>query len=111
EEVLGFKLRGNTLTIDPVIPKDWSGFRLRYRHKSTWYDIAIENPERVCRGVALVELDGARVSPQTIPLRDDMQPHMIRVCLGPERMEEESDGIDSPPHTLTVSPAEIADAV
>ena len=83
EEVLGFKVRGDTLTIDPVIPKDWPGYRLRYRHKSTWYSIAIENPEHVCRGVALVELDGARVSRQTIPLHDDMQPHAIRVCLGP----------------------------
>ena len=35
EEVLGFKLRGDTLTIDPVIPRDWPGFHLRYRHKST----------------------------------------------------------------------------
>ncbi len=84
EDVLGFKLRGGTLTIDPVIPKDWPGFRLRYRHKRTWYDIAIENPEHVCRGVALVELDGARLSSRTIPLHDDTQPHAIRVCLGPQ---------------------------
>ena len=90
EEVLGFKLRGDTLTIDPVIPRDWPGFRLRYRHKSTWYDIAIENPGHVGRGVALVELDGARVSPQTIRLHDDQQPHAIRVCLGPGK-EQESD--------------------
>jgi len=83
EEVLGFKRRGDTLTIDPVIPKDWPGFRLRYRHQSTWYDIAIENPARVSRGVARVELDGAPVSATSIPLHDDQQPHTIRVSLGP----------------------------
>ena len=83
EEVLGFKRRGDTLTIDPVIPKDWPGFRLRYRHQSTWYDIAIENPAHVSRGVARVELDGAPVSATSIPLHDDQQPHTIRVSLGP----------------------------
>ncbi len=84
EEVLGFKLRGDTLTIEPVIPREWPGFTMRYRHKSTWYDIAIENPAHVCRGVARVELDGAIVSATAIPLRDDQQPHTIHVSLGPQ---------------------------
>ncbi|MEP6672979.1 MAG: glycosyl hydrolase family 65 protein, partial [Chthoniobacter sp.] len=84
EEVLGFKVRGDTLTIDPVIPKAWPGFRLRYRHHSTWYDIAIENPGHVCRGVARVELDGAVLSSKTITMHDDQQPHAVRVCLEPE---------------------------
>ena len=84
EEILGFKLRGDTLTIDPVIPKAWPGFRLRYRHKSTAYDIVVENPAHVCRGVARVELDGAVQSSTAIVLRDDQQPHAIRVFLGPE---------------------------
>ncbi|MEO5989473.1 MAG: glucoamylase family protein [Candidatus Eisenbacteria bacterium] len=90
EEVLGFKRRGDTLTIDPVIPKDWPGFRLRYRHKSTWYDIAIENPAHVCRGVAQVELDGAIVSATAIPLHDDKQSHTINVSLGPQQTESRS---------------------
>ncbi len=34
EEVLGFKRRGDRLTIKPVIPKDWPGFRLRYRFRT-----------------------------------------------------------------------------
>jgi cellobiose phosphorylase len=82
EEVLGFKLRGDTLTLDPVIPKAWPGFRIRYRYKSTAYEIAVENPSHVSRGVASVELDGVRVSSQTLRLDDDKQPHVIRVCLG-----------------------------
>jgi cellobiose phosphorylase len=83
EEILGFKRRGGTLVLDPVIPKDWPGFRLRYRHGSTSYEIAIENPDGFCRGIALAELDGTSVSPEAIPLRDDQQPHAIRVRLGP----------------------------
>ncbi len=88
EEVLGFKLRGDSLTIDPVIPKVWPGFRLRYHHKSTWYEIVVENPAHVCRGVTLMEFDGASVSSNFIPLRDDKQPHTLRVLLGAEAVPE-----------------------
>ncbi|MEQ1850376.1 MAG: glucoamylase family protein [Chthoniobacteraceae bacterium] len=85
EEVLGFKLRGETLTLDPVIPKGWPGFRIRYRHKGTPYEIVIENPAHVSRGVASVELDGAPVMSKAIPLLDDKQPHIIRVVLGSKK--------------------------
>ena len=82
EEVLGFKRRGDRLTIEPVIPKDWPGFRLRYRYQSTHYDIAIENPGHISHGVDLVELDGAAVSDKMITLRDDGGSHTIRVRMG-----------------------------
>ena len=58
EEILGFQRRGDTLTINPVIPKDWPGFRLRYRFENTTYRISVENPDHCSRGVILVELDG-----------------------------------------------------
>jgi cyclic beta-1,2-glucan synthetase len=87
EEVLGFKLRGDMLSIDPVIPKEWDGFHLRYRHKNTWYEIDIENPAHVNRGVTLFEFDGVTTSSKTISLRDDKQSHTLRVRLGPESGE------------------------
>ena len=82
EEILGFKRRDNRLSIDPVIPKDWPGFRLRYRYKNTRYEITIENPEHISRGVDLVELNGATVSDMMITLRDDGGSHNIRVRMG-----------------------------
>jgi cyclic beta-1,2-glucan synthetase len=84
EEVLGFKLRGDTLAVDPVIPKTSPGFRLRYRYKRTWYHIEVENPDHVCRGVASVELDGTVVSSRAIHLYDDNEPHSLRIRLGTE---------------------------
>jgi cellobiose phosphorylase len=82
EEILGFQRRGDTLTIDPVIPKDWPGFRLRYRFQNTVYRIAVENPEHCSRGVTLVELDGVAASDKMITLRDDALAHEVRVVLG-----------------------------
>jgi cellobiose phosphorylase len=82
EQILGFQRRGETLTIDPVIPKDWPSFRLQYRFHNTIYRISVENPDRCSRGVTLVELDGAVAADKIVTLRDDMLSHEVRVVLG-----------------------------
>jgi cellobiose phosphorylase len=82
EEILGFQRRGDTLTINPVIPKDWSGFRLRYRFQSTTYRIAVENPDHCSGGVILMELDGVSAAEKTVKLFDDGLSHEVRVVLG-----------------------------
>jgi cyclic beta-1,2-glucan synthetase len=82
EEILGFQRRGETLTINPVIPKDWPGFRLRYRFQNTIYRITVENPHHCSRGVTVVELDGVAAADKIVTLRDDALPHEVRVVLG-----------------------------
>ncbi len=42
EEVLGFKLRGDTLRIQPSIPDAWPGFTIAYRYRSTTYEIEVK---------------------------------------------------------------------
>ena len=61
EEVLGLKVRGDHLRLDPVIPGWWEGFHLRYRHGEAIYEIQVENPEGCERGVSWVEMDGQRL--------------------------------------------------
>src|SRR5437762_637542 len=82
EEILGFQRRGDKLTINPVIPKDWAGFQLRYRFQNTVYRIAVENPDHCSEGVVLMELDGVAVADKIVTLRDDALPHEVRVVLG-----------------------------
>ena len=82
EEILGFQRRGDTLTINPVIPKDWPGFRLRYRFQKTTYHITVENPDHCSRGVIVMELDGVSGADKTVKLCDDGLPHEVRVVLG-----------------------------
>ena len=54
----GFRLRGTTLLLDPCIPRAWPGFEIDFRYHSARYEIVVENPHGVSRGVASVELDG-----------------------------------------------------
>jgi cellobiose phosphorylase len=82
EEILGFQRRGDTLTINPVIPKEWPGFRMRYRFQNTTYRVAVENPDHRSRGVILLEVDGVSTADKKIKLLDDGQTHEVRVVLG-----------------------------
>jgi cellobiose phosphorylase len=82
EEVFGFRRRGDKLTIDPVMPKNWPGFKLRYRYQNTLYRIAVENPAQSSHGVNLVELDGVSQADKTVALIDDGTTHEVRVVLG-----------------------------
>ncbi len=82
EAILGFHLKGNALAIDPKIPGTWPGFEIAYRHGSTRYRIAVENPDGVEHGVRSATLDGQPSDPTAIPLVDDGQEHEVVVLMG-----------------------------
>jgi cyclic beta-1,2-glucan synthetase len=84
EWILGFRLRGTTLLLDPCIPRTWPSFEIQFRYHSARYDIRVENPDGVSRGIASMELDGMRLpgSQALVPLADDGAIHRVRVVLG-----------------------------
>ncbi|MGA2532307.1 MAG: glucoamylase family protein [Candidatus Aminicenantales bacterium] len=82
EEVLGLKVRGDHMQLDPVIPGWWDGFHLRYRRGEAIYEIQVENPEHCERGVSWVEMDGQRMRDGVIPLDRDLVKHRILVHVG-----------------------------
>ncbi len=83
EWILGFRLRGMVLGIDPCIPRNWTRYSVKFRYHSSVYNIQIENPSGVTRGVVLTELDGKLLAgPANIPLADDGAVHLVRVVLG-----------------------------
>jgi cyclic beta-1,2-glucan synthetase len=82
EEVLGLKLRGDRLALDPVIPGWWSGFRMSYHHGQAVYEIRVENPDSCERGVAWIEMDGRRVGDCQIQLERGLVKHEILVRMG-----------------------------
>ncbi len=51
ESILGFRLRAARVVIDPCIPADWPGFAVRLRRDATRYDVRVDNPDHVSRGV------------------------------------------------------------
>ncbi|HKG15525.1 MAG TPA: glucoamylase family protein [Pyrinomonadaceae bacterium] len=82
EFILGFRLRGASLLIEPRIPRDWRGYEIDYRHGSSRYHIKVENPSGSSHGVSAVEVDGVPQASGEVALKDDGASHRVRVVLG-----------------------------
>ncbi len=84
ESILGLRFKGAFLLFTPCVPKHWPHFEVVFRYGSTRYEIVVENPQGVCRGITHAELDGQPLSegPIRVPLRDDGTAHRIRAVLG-----------------------------
>ena len=84
ESILGVRLEGDTLRVDPCIPKNWTGFDVSLRHGASRYDIRVDNPDGVERGVVSVSIDGddSHVEPRSLPLVDDGITRRVNVRMG-----------------------------
>jgi len=82
ESILGFRLEGNKLKIDPCIPRWWREFEINYRRKQAVYQIKVENPLGISRGVATIELDGVVQTSDSISLTDEARQYKVRVVMG-----------------------------
>jgi cyclic beta-1,2-glucan synthetase len=82
EWILGFRLRGSQLHLDPCVPRAWRRFEISFRYHSARYEILVENPRGVTRGVSAVSLDDQLLTGAGIPLADDGATHHVRVVLG-----------------------------
>jgi cyclic beta-1,2-glucan synthetase len=83
ESILGLRIRGSTLHIDPCIPRDWPRYDVTITWRSTRYVLAVENSAGVSKGVASVNLDGVDLpAGSAVPLVDDGATHAVRVTLG-----------------------------
>jgi len=82
EEVMGIKVCGDRLRVNPVIPGWWGGFRLRYRHGEAVYEIQVDNPDQCGSGVLWVEMDGKSLPDGLVPLERGLVKHRILVRMG-----------------------------
>lgn len=82
EEILGLKVRGNKLSIDPCVPKSWHDFSVIFQYKSASYKIKISNPKNVNSGVKEISLNGSRIIGNSISLLDDNHEYTVEIVLG-----------------------------
>jgi len=84
ESILGLRLEGDVLRLDPCIPKTWPHFEMTVRFRSAHYEVRVENPDGICRGVVAITVDGAAVGerPYALKMQDDGATHRVLVWLG-----------------------------
>ncbi|HEY8098626.1 MAG TPA: glucoamylase family protein [Methylobacter sp.] len=83
ECLLGLNIRGDKIHFNPCIPREWRSYSLSYQHEETRYEITVNNPGGVSKGIVLIELDGvAQAENDSIPLLHDEQNHKVLVMMG-----------------------------
>jgi cyclic beta-1,2-glucan synthetase len=82
ESILGFKLRGTSLFIEPCVPSSWKEFTIDYRFGTASYVITVSNPDGIERGSTELTLDGRQLE-GGIPLVDDGARHEVTALLRP----------------------------
>ncbi|NLC57674.1 MAG: glycosyl transferase family 36 [Armatimonadetes bacterium] len=70
------------LVVDPCVPDGWEGHRVRRNFRGATYEITVENPERVSKGVARVTLDGRELESPLLPDLRDGDTHQVHVLMG-----------------------------
>ncbi|HEU4853470.1 MAG TPA: cyclic beta 1-2 glucan synthetase, partial [Telluria sp.] len=78
ESLLGVRLKGGALSLAPLLPDDWDGFTVRYRHGTAVYVVDVRRAPQ-----ASLTLDGAAVDGDVIAMRDDGAEHRIELRIAP----------------------------
>ncbi len=65
--LLGMRPTLDGLLVDPCIPCDWKGFRVRRRFRGKWLDITVKNGHGACKGVKLITLNSEALEGKVIP--------------------------------------------
>jgi cellobiose phosphorylase len=88
EWILGIRPTFEGLVIDPCIPSEWDGFKVRRLFRGAVYDIELKNPEHVNSGVKEILIDGEKyaehclASKPALPVFEAESMHQIVVTLG-----------------------------
>ncbi|KAB3534392.1 glycosyl transferase [Alkaliphilus pronyensis] len=81
EYMLGIKKKGEMLLIDPCIPKEWKNYSIQYKYIDTTYNIAVNNPNAVNRGIKEVMVDGVTQKEKEIKLKNDGLEHTVNITM------------------------------
>ena len=84
ESILGLRICGDFLHLDPCIDRTWPSFEIVIRRGAARYEIRVENPAGVSRGVKFAEMDGREITerPIRIPVESAEAIHKVSVTMG-----------------------------
>lgn len=80
--MLGIRPLYDGLLVDPCIPKEWKGFKVRKLFRGAIYEIGVKNPENISKGVKAVIIDGVKSKESKLPVFNDNKVHSIEVIMG-----------------------------
>ncbi len=80
--ILGIKPDFHGLRIDPCIPKNWDKFSVIRHFRNAIYDIQVQNPEHLSKGIKEVKVDNIKQENNLLPVFKDGKKHDVKVLMG-----------------------------
>ena len=80
--MLGIRFTFDGMEIDPCIPHDWDGFNVSRRWRNAMYNITVQNPNHVCKGIKSITLNGKEVENGKIPVMPARSENEVVVIMG-----------------------------
>jgi cellobiose phosphorylase len=80
--LLGIRAELDGLRVDPCIPSEWDGFRMERSFRGTKYEIEVQNPLHVSRGIKMLTIDGECYAGNLIPDLTDGKTHKVVALMG-----------------------------
>lgn len=65
--ILGIRASSEGVIIDPLIPKEWNGYKVKRKFRGTVYNIEVTNNNHVSNGVNKIEVDGKEIKGNVVP--------------------------------------------
>ena len=82
QAILGVKPTLDGLMIDPCVPASCKGFTLTRRYRGAVYEIRVENPSGVEKGVRAITADGVPIEGQVLPVQPEGASVQVVVTMG-----------------------------
>lgn len=80
--ILGVRPTVFGLAIDPCIPSSWKGFSVTRKYRGATYEIKVNNPGGVQKGIASLVVDGAKLAGNLLPIAPAGTVVKVEVTLG-----------------------------
>jgi cellobiose phosphorylase len=80
--ILGLQPEIDGLRVDPCIPSNWRGFKVRRRFRGKVLEIEVNNPNNLCRGIKSITLNGEVLNGNLIPADQLCDHNQVEVVIG-----------------------------
>ena len=80
--ILGVYPTHNGLSIDPCVPKDFGDFELTRKFREGTYNIKVQNPDKVEKGIKSITVDGKAIDGCVIPYVKGKETYDVVLTMG-----------------------------
>ena len=81
EYILGLKIEKGYLKIEPCIPQEWKEYSIKYRYKTSIYNVRVKNPNSKQSGVEKFILNGNEILDKQVKLINDGGIYEIEIIM------------------------------